>query len=65
MPATIRALFAVHSTHEEWQEQLITENPEYFAAAEEWAREQGFDRFRIVEIDATQPPVFGANLIGD
>jgi hypothetical protein len=46
----IKVLFAVKIEDEDWQEQLITEHEDRIPDAEEWAKQNGFDRLRIAEI---------------
>lgn len=48
----MRVLFAVRKGNEEWQEELITEraaDADVLRDATEWAKTQGFHRFRTVE----------------
>lgn len=56
----MKILFAVRIGNEDWQEQLITENEHRIEAASAWARENGFDRLRIAEIDLSAPLDFGS-----
>lgn len=60
--ATTRVLFAVKVGAEDWQEQLITENPASIEAASAWARTNGFDRLRVAEIDLDVAPDFRATV---
>jgi hypothetical protein len=43
---------------EDWQEEIISTNPTVFEAARKWAVENGFDRFRISELDLNEMPDF-------
>lgn len=54
----MKVLFAVRKGDEDWQEQLITEQPDKIQAASEWAKQNGFDRLRIAEIDLGTAPDF-------
>jgi hypothetical protein len=53
-----RILWATKIGAPDWQEQLITENPDKIDAASEWALANGFDRLRVAEIDLSQAPDF-------
>lgn len=54
----IRTLWATRIGDEDWQEQLITENPDAIEPARAWAEANGFDRIRIAEIDLDMAPDF-------
>lgn len=55
----MKILFAVKIGDEDWQEQLITEVEERIEAASEWAKANGFDRLRVVEVsDEPEMPDF-------
>ena len=58
----MKILFAVKIGDEDWQEQLITEQEEHIEAASQWAKENGFDRLRVAEIDLSTPPDFSSTL---
>jgi hypothetical protein len=51
-------LYAVKVGEPDYMEQVITTKPEHFAAAAEWARQNGFDRIRIAVIDLAEKPDF-------
>jgi hypothetical protein len=51
----MRILFAVRKENEDWQEELITEDEAKIDAASVWARENGFDRLRVAEIEDGKP----------
>ena len=53
-----KILFAVRIENADWQEELITENEKQIPAAIEWAKENGFNRFRIFEFDPQVMPDF-------
>jgi len=55
---TERVLYGTRKDNEDWQEEIISTNPAVFDKAKAWAKEQGFDRFRIDEIDLSTPPDF-------
>ena len=54
----MKILFAVKKGNEDWQEELITEQEDRIKEARAWAEQNGFDRFRIADIDLTQKPDF-------
>lgn len=49
-------LWATKRGDEDWQEQLITEQEDKIEAAAIWAKENGFDRLRIANINLTEKP---------
>ena len=53
-----QVLYGTRKGDEDWQEEIISTNPEAFNEAQAWATEQGFNRFRIAEIDLSTPPDF-------
>jgi DNA repair protein RadC len=53
-----KVLFAVRVGKPDWAEELITENESRIEEAKEWAKNNGFDRFRIAEIDMSEKPKF-------
>lgn len=55
----MKILFGVKVGEPDWAEQLITEQEEQIPAARKWAGENGFDRFRIAEIDDNPPDFAG------
>ena len=50
----MKILWAVKIGDPDYDEQVITEREDQIAAATEWARAQGFDRFRVM--DASDEP---------
>lgn len=60
----VKALFAVKVGNEDWQEELITEQPHLMEKARAWATENGFDRFRVVEFNQNELPDF-AGTVGE
>lgn len=48
---TATILYGVRSGNEDWQEEIITTNPDQLDAATEWALDNGFDRLRIAIVD--------------
>lgn len=56
MSQKAKVLFAVKVGEPDWAEQLITEQENRIEEARKWAGENGFDRFRIAEIDLSTPP---------
>lgn len=59
----MKILLAVKIDNEDWQEQLITEDEDRIDDAKKWAENNGFNRFRIAEIDLSRPPNFGSELL--
>jgi hypothetical protein len=53
-----KVLFAVKIGKPDWAEEVITENESQFDKAKRWAEANGFDRFRIAEIDMSKKPKF-------
>jgi DNA repair protein RadC len=53
-----KVLFAVKIGEPDWAEQLITENESRIEEAKKWAEQNGFDRFRVAEIDMSKKPKF-------
>lgn len=46
----------------DWAEEVITTKAENHAAAKKWAKENGFDRFRVSRLDLSKPPDFGKTI---
>jgi hypothetical protein len=44
-------LWGVKIGDQDWQENIISTKPENFENAVEWAKKNGFDRFRISNIE--------------
>jgi DNA repair protein RadC len=53
-----KVLWAVKKGSPAWEEQIITENEKDIDKAKNWAKENGFDRFRIQTIDLSTKPDF-------
>lgn len=53
-----RVLMGVRKGLPDYAEEIITDKPERFEAAREWAIGQGFDRFRVMEVDLSAAPDF-------
>ena len=53
-----KVLFAVKIGEADWKEVMLTNKEERFEDAQKWGKENGFDRFRIAEIDITKKPDF-------
>jgi len=51
-------LYATKIGAPEYMEEIITTNPEKIDEAKAWAKENGFDRFRIAKIDLGEKPDF-------
>jgi hypothetical protein len=58
----MKVLFAVKKGDADWAEQLITEVESRIESAKTWAAANGFDRFRIAEIDTETAPDFSKTL---
>ena len=41
-----------------WMQEIITNDKRNFEKARAWAKRNGFDRFRIAEIDTSKAPDF-------
>jgi hypothetical protein len=54
----MKVLFAVKENEPDYMEQLITEKEERFEGAKKWCKDNGFNRFRIAEIDMSKKPDF-------
>lgn len=57
-----KILFGVKAENEDWQEELISTNPQAFVAAKKWASKQGFNRFRVATINLTEKPDFSKTI---
>ena len=56
-----KVLFAVKVGDPDWAECLITEHEDRIEPASKWARENGYDRLRVAEID-DGPPDFASTV---
>ena len=59
---TERRLYAVRKGAPDWAEQLITEDETRIEAAREWAKNNGFDRFRVATFTPGELPDFTAGI---
>lgn len=48
-------LYAVKIGAEDWQEEIITTEAARIPAARQWAKQNGFDRFRVAHFDDAKP----------
>ena len=55
-------LYGTRKGQPDYTEEIITTNPAKLKEAKEWAKGQGFDRFRVVGIDLAKKPDFGATV---
>jgi hypothetical protein len=55
-------LWATKKGAEDWQEQLITEQEDKIEQAARWAKENGFDRLRIANINLSEKPNFAGTV---
>lgn len=51
-------LFGVKKGDQDWEEVVITTNPNKIEDAKKWAKENGFDRLRVSNIDMEKTPDF-------
>ncbi len=51
----MRILWAVKIGDKDYMEEVITEREDQIPAATEWAKKNGYDRFRIAEIGQGKP----------
>jgi hypothetical protein len=51
----MKILWAVKKGDPDWAEVIISEKEFFFDAAKKWAEENGFDRFRVADIDDKKP----------
>lgn len=54
----MKVLFAVKIGEPDYMEEVITENELQIEQAKKWAEENGYDRFRIANINMENPPDF-------
>jgi hypothetical protein len=59
----MKVLFAVKKGEPDYMETLITDKPDHIDRAKEWASKNGYDRFRISEIDLGTSPNFIQTII--
>ena len=53
-----RILYGTRKGAPAWKEEIITNQEKRFDQAMAWAKRNGFDRFRVAEIDLTVAPDF-------
>lgn len=53
-----KILWAVRVGNEDWQEEIITINASLHEKATEWAKANGFHKFRVSYNDSSVPPDF-------
>lgn len=58
----MKILWGTRKGAEDWREELITEDESQIPDARAWAEKNGFDRFRIAEIDLATPPDFAGTV---
>lgn len=59
---TERILYGTRKGQPDYTEEIITTDPSKFKAAKEWAKKQGFDRFREASIDMMKVPDFSKTI---
>jgi len=57
-------LWGVLEGNEDWQEELLSTNPDRFEEIKAMAARDGFGRFRIARVDLNRPPDFAATVKG-
>lgn len=55
----VKILWGTKIGDPDWEEELITECEERIPAATEWAKQNGFDRLRVAEMDDSPPDFTG------
>mgnify|MGYP003155004375 CR=1 FL=1 len=53
-----KILYGTRKGQPDWKEEIITENEKHFRQAKNWAKKNGFDRFRVAIIDLREKPDF-------
>lgn len=53
-----KVLYGVKKGQPDYMSEIITTNEKRFVEAKKWATENGFDRFRISEINLSEKPDF-------
>tara|TARA_R110000850_G_scaffold271242_1_gene405367 strand:+ start:512 stop:706 length:195 start_codon:yes stop_codon:yes gene_type:complete len=51
-------LWGIKKGNPDWMQEIITNDKSNFEKAKAWARRNGFDRFRVAEIDTSKAPDF-------
>jgi len=51
-------LWGIKKGDPDWMQEIITNDKRNFEKAKAWAKRNGFDRFRIAEIDTSKAPDF-------
>ena len=51
-------LWGIKKGDPNWMQEIITNDKRNFEKARAWAKRNGFDRFRVVEIDTSKAPDF-------
>jgi len=59
---TEKILYGTRKGQPDYTEEIITTDPSKFKAAKEWAKKQGFDRFREASIDMMKAPDFSKTI---
>ncbi len=54
----MKILYGVRKGHADWEEEIITEHEDQIECAKVWAEWQGYDRFRVAEINMNEKPDF-------
>jgi len=58
----VKILWATKIGNPDWQEELITEFEVKIPFAKIWAKNNGYDRLRVSEIDLRDKPDFGKTI---
>jgi len=51
-------LWGIKKGDPNWMQEIITNDKRNFERAKAWAKRNGFDRFRVAEIDTSKEPNF-------
>jgi len=51
-------LWGIKKGDSNWMQEIITNDKSNFEKARAWAKRNGFDRFRVAEIDTSKAPDF-------
>ena len=56
-------LWGIKKGDPDWMQEIITNDKRNFEKAKAWAKRNGFDRFRVAEIDTSKAPDFTNTLL--
>lgn len=58
-------LWGVRNGNEDWQEEILSTNPQRFEEIKKMAAKDGFGRFRTATVNLDTPPNFFAGTVGE